>query len=76
MTMYSRGIKEEYLAHIITVLCVINQKGLDVQCRKLGKAVVRLSGMLKNLLKVARSKDTVSLDDDMEARKLEIKETQ
>jgi hypothetical protein len=44
MTNYSRGNNEEYRALIVTVLClcVINQKGLNVQCTKLGKDVVRL----------------------------------
>jgi hypothetical protein len=35
-----------------------------------------LTGTFKDLLKAAGSKATVSLDDDMEACKLEIKETQ
>jgi hypothetical protein len=67
---------EEYLAHIVAVLCIIKQKGLDSQCRKLRKAVVKLTGMLKDLLKASESKNTVSLEDDVEAHKLEIKETQ
>jgi hypothetical protein len=58
------------------VLCIIKQKGLNVQCRKLGKAVVKLTRTFNILLKAAGSKDTVLLDDDVEARKLEIKETQ
>ncbi len=37
---------------------------------------MKLTGMLKDLLKAAGSKDTVSLDDYVEAHKLEIKETQ
>ncbi len=36
--------------HIVAVLRIIKQKGLDAKCRKLGKAVVRQSKTLKNLL--------------------------
>ncbi len=75
-SIYSHGNTEEYLAHIIAVLRIIKQKGLDVQCRKLGKAVAKLTGTFKDLLEAAGLNDTLSLDNDMEARKLEIKETQ
>jgi hypothetical protein len=37
---------------------------------------VKLTGMFQDLLKAAWSKDTVLLDDDVEACKLEIKEAQ
>jgi hypothetical protein len=49
--IYSHGNTKEYLMHIVAVLRIINQKGLDAKCRKLGKAVVRQSEMLKNLSK-------------------------
>ncbi len=64
MPIYSRGKTEEYLTHIVAVLPIIKQKGLDAKYRKLGKAVVRQSKMLKNLLKAAGSKDTVLTDVD------------
>jgi hypothetical protein len=76
MSIYSCRKTKEYIAHIVAVLRIINRKGLDVQCRKLGKAVVKLMGTFKILLKAAGSKDTVLLDDDVEACKLEIEETQ
>jgi hypothetical protein len=76
MSIYSHGNTEEYLAHIVAVLCIIKQKGLDAQCRKLGKTVVKLTWMFKDLLKAAGSKDTVLLDVDVEVRKLDIKEIQ
>jgi hypothetical protein len=76
MSIFSRGNTEEYLEHIVAGLPLINQKELDVQCRKLAKAVDKLAGTLKNLLKTAESKTTVLFDDDMEARKLEIEQTQ
>jgi hypothetical protein len=49
MSIYSRGNNEEYLAHIVVVLQVIEQKGLPKMCRVLAKAVARRSEALKNL---------------------------
>ncbi len=62
--------------HIVAVLCFIKQKRLNLQCRKFRKAVVKLTGTFKDLLKAAGSKGTVSSNDDMEVHKLEIEETQ
>jgi hypothetical protein len=76
MPIYFHGNTEEYLAHIVAVLRIIKQKGLDAKCRKLGKAVVRQSKALKNLLEAAGSKDTVLSVVDVEARKVEIEQTQ
>jgi hypothetical protein len=50
MHIYSHGNTKEYLTHIVVVLCIIKQKGLDARCRELKKAVLRQSRMLKNLL--------------------------
>jgi hypothetical protein len=47
--IYSRGNNEEYLAHLVAVLCIIEQKGLPKKCRVAAKAVVRWSEALKNL---------------------------
>jgi hypothetical protein len=74
--IYSHGNTEEYLMHIVAVLRIIKQKGLDAKCRKLGKAVVRQSEMLKNLLKAAGSRDTVSTNIDIQAHTVEIEQTQ
>jgi hypothetical protein len=41
MPIYSHGNNKEYLAHIVVVLWVIEQKGLPKKCRVLAKAVVR-----------------------------------
>jgi hypothetical protein len=76
MPIYSCGNTEEYLAHIVAVLRIIKQKGLDAKCRKLGKAVVKRSEALKNLLEATGSKDTVLLDLDVQACKVEIEQTQ
>jgi hypothetical protein len=76
MPIYSHGNTEEYHAHIVAVLCIIKQKGLDTRYRKLRKAVVKQSKALKNILEAARSKGTVLLDVDVDACKLEIEQTQ
>ena len=55
MLIYSRGNNKEYLAHIVAVLRVIEQKGLPKKCRVLAKAVVRRSEALKNLQEAAES---------------------
>jgi hypothetical protein len=62
--------------HIVEVLHIINKKGLDAKCRKLRKAVVRQSKTLKNLLEAAGSRDTVLMDIDVQACKVEIEKTQ
>ncbi len=76
MSKFAQGNNKKYLAHIAAILCVIKQKGLDAQCRKLGKAVDKLFRTLKNLLKAAGSKTTVSSIVDIEAPKVEIEQTQ
>ncbi len=50
-----RGNNEEYLAHVVAVLRIIEQKGLPKKCRVLAKAVVRQSEALKNLQEAAES---------------------
>ncbi len=39
--IYSQGNNKEYLVHVVTVLRIIEQKGLPKKCRVLAKAVVR-----------------------------------
>ncbi len=75
MPIYSRGKNEEYLAHIVAVLRVIEQKGLPKKCRVLAKAVVRRSEALKNLQEAAESQDTISTSADVTACKVEIEQT-
>ena len=55
MPIYSRGNNEEYLAHIVAVLQVIEQKGLPKKCQVLTKAVARWSKALQNLQEAAES---------------------
>ncbi len=75
LPIYSHGNNEEYLAHIVAVLQVIEQKGLPKKCRVLAKAVVRWSEALKNLQEAAESRDTVSTSVVITARKVEIEQT-
>jgi hypothetical protein len=72
--IYSRGDNEEYIAHIVAVLRIIEQKGLPRKCRVLAKAVVRWSKVLKNLQEAAESQDTVLTSVDIMARKVEIEQ--
>jgi hypothetical protein len=55
MPIYFRGNNKEYLARIVAVLRVIEQKGLPKMCRVLAKAVARRSEALKNLQEAAES---------------------
>ncbi len=75
MPIYSRGNNVEYLAHIVAVLRVIEQKGLPKKCRVLAKAVARRSEALRNLQEAAESRDTVSTSVDVTARKVKIEQT-
>ncbi len=75
MPIFSHGNTEEHLARIVAVLCIIKQKRLDTKCRKLRKAVVMQSRALKNLQEATGSKDTVLSYVDVEARKVEIEQT-
>ncbi len=72
--IYSRGNNEEYLAHVVAVLCIIKQKGLPKMCRVLAKAVVRQSKVLKNLQEAVESQDTISTSVDVQARKVVIEQ--
>ncbi len=75
MPIYSRGNNEDYLAHIVAVLRVIEQKGLPKKCRVLAKAVARWSEALKNLQEDVESWDTVLTSVGGTARKMEIEQT-
>jgi hypothetical protein len=75
MSIFSQGNTKEYLLHAIAVLRLINQKGLNVQCRKLAKVVDKLVRTLENLQKNAGTKGKVP-KDEMESHKLETGQTQ
>jgi hypothetical protein len=73
--IFSRGNNEEYIAHIVAVLRIIEQKSLLKKCRVYAKAVVKRQAALKNLQEAAESRDTVSTSVDVAARKVEIEQT-
>ncbi len=75
MPIYSRGNNKEYLADIVAVLRVIEQKGLPKKCQVLAKAVARWSEALKNLQEAVESCNTVSTSVDITAHKVEIEQT-
>ncbi len=76
MPIYSCENNKEYLAYIVAVLHIIDQKGLSKKCRMLAKAVERQSEVFKNLLEAASSQDTVLTSVDVQACKVEIEQTQ
>jgi hypothetical protein len=75
MSIYSSGNIEEYLAHIVAVFQVIEQKGLPKKCQVLAMAVARQSKALNNLQEAAESRDTNSTSVDVTACKVEIEQT-
>ena len=75
MSIFFRGYTKKYLAHVVAVICLINQKRLEVQCRKLAKVIDKLAGTLENLQKTDGTKDAIP-KDEMESCKLEIGQTQ
>jgi hypothetical protein len=75
MHIYSCRNTKEYLMHIVAVLHIIKQKRLNTRCRKLEKAVLRQSKMLTNLLEAVGLRDTVLMDLDVQAPKVEIEQT-
>jgi hypothetical protein len=75
MSIFSQGNTEEYPAHVVAVLRLINQKGFNVQCRKLVKAVDKLARNLENLQKGSGSAG-LSSKDKKDAHKLELIMTQ
>jgi hypothetical protein len=75
MSIFSRGNTKEYLARAVAVLHLINQMGLNVQCRKLAKDVDKLAKTFENLQKFSGPMGSSS-KDKKEAPKLEVIQTQ
>jgi hypothetical protein len=73
--IYSQGNNKEYLAQVVAVLRIIEQKGLPKNCRVLAKAVVRRSEALKNVQEAVGSRNTISTSVDVTACKVEIEQT-
>ncbi len=49
MSIFAKGIPEDYLLHIIAVLHLIDQKGLHVQCKKHAKEMKTAAAALGTL---------------------------
>jgi hypothetical protein len=47
MSIFTKGSPEDYLQHIITVLRLIDQKGLHVQCKKHAKEMKNAASSLR-----------------------------
>jgi hypothetical protein len=75
MTIFSRGNSKEYLVHIVAILHLINQKGLNLLCKKVAEPLQELAETLGALHKSIGSK-CLSFKEDQEAHKVEIKKTQ
>jgi hypothetical protein len=73
--IFSRGNNEEYIAHIVAVLRIVEQKGLLKKCRVYPKAVAKQQAALKNLQEASESQDTVLTSFDITACKVEIEQT-
>ncbi len=73
--IFSCGNNEEYIAHIVAVLRIIEQKGLQKKCRVYAKAVAKRQAALKNLQEASEPQDTVLTSVDIAARKVEIDQT-
>jgi hypothetical protein len=74
--IFSCGNNEEYIAHIVAVLRIMEQKGLPKKCWVFTKAVAKQQEALKNLLEAAGLQDTISTSIDATALKVKIEQTQ
>jgi hypothetical protein len=70
--IFSCGNNEKYIAHIVTVLRIIKQKGLHKKCCVHAKAVAKRQGALKNLQEASEPQVT---SVDIVACKVEIEQT-
>jgi hypothetical protein len=70
--IFSCGNNKEYIAHIVAVLRIIEQKGLPKKCRMYAKAVAKRQAALKNLQEASEPQVT---SVDVAACKVEIEQT-
>ncbi len=73
--IFPLGNNEEYIAHIVAVLRIIEQKGLPKKCCVYAKAVAKWQAALKNLQEALEPQDTVLMSVDVAACKVEIEQT-
>jgi hypothetical protein len=69
MGIFARGSPEEYLQHIVAVLRLINQKGLDTTCKRLIKEMKNAKVALVALKRKTIGPWDTSSDRDPEATK-------
>jgi hypothetical protein len=74
MTIFSWGNTKEYLAHIVAVLRLLNQKELNLQCRKLAILLKKQARILSALNKSIGPK-SLNFKKSQESWKVEIKPT-
>ncbi len=70
--IFSRENNKEYIAHIVAVLRIIEQKGLHKKCCVLAKAIAKRQAVLKNLQEASEPQVT---SVDATACKVEIEQT-
>jgi hypothetical protein len=73
--IFSHGNNKEYIAHIVAVLRIIKQKGLQKKCCMYTKAVAKRQAASKNLQEASESQDTILTSVDVMACKVEIEQT-
>jgi hypothetical protein len=73
--IFSCGNNKEYIAHIVVVLRIIKQKGLQKKCCVYAKAVAKWQAALKNLQEALEPQDTILTSVDVAACKVEIEQT-
>jgi hypothetical protein len=76
MTFFAKGNPEDYLQHLIAVLRLITQKGLDAACKSSAKELKRASKVLEALAHNPIGPQGSNSKEDQEARKIEKKQTQ
>jgi hypothetical protein len=69
MSIFVKGSLDDYLQHIIAVLCLINQKGLDAQCKQYAKEMKTASAALGALKQKSIGPQELSSKKDQEALK-------
>jgi hypothetical protein len=66
MDTFGYGNNKEYLVHVIAVLCIIEQKGMETDVRKAFQALIEVRREIKPLFKFP--------DDEKEAKKQDWKQ--
>ena len=76
MGIFAKGTPEDYLQHIIAVLCLIDQKGLHAQCKKHAKEMKTTAATLIAIKRKSDGSQSENSDESPEDLELERKLTQ